>query len=276
MEEQGLHMSVDVGKVIGKTALKTTLIILVALIVCFAAFAGIFPGALSNIGDDIGSSYFAVVFSERQYQRTGDINDLGTLVERAIKYQNRDVTVTYSKELLTFEADGRKIFDEYAAFKDDQLSSYLGREYSYDDYINGNLAAALWQDKPSEAINYASVGRVYVTQNRYGSNNSMTYAVNAFLEYQTQTGFDLIVCQLEGVDRSGNMGRNKLAEMQAYYESCWTAAEGEGADAADRAALSQAASELKSLYSDLYRLYCSSKGDAQRAAQYKELYEQLG
>ena len=87
-------MSVDVGKVIGKTALKTTLIILVALIVCFAAFAGIFPGALSNIGDDIGSSYFAVVFSERQYQRTGDINDLGTLEERAIKYQNRDVTVT--------------------------------------------------------------------------------------------------------------------------------------------------------------------------------------
>lgn len=39
----------------------------------------------------------------------------------------------------------------------------------------------------------------------------MTYAVNAFLEYQTQTGFDLIVCQLEGVDRSGNMAAISMA-----------------------------------------------------------------
>lgn len=268
-------MSVDVGKVIGKTALKTALIVLAVLIVGLAAFAGIFPGALSNLGDEIGSSYFAVVFSERQYLRSGDINDLGTLVERAIKYRDQDMTVTYSKELLAFEADGRKIFDEYAAFKDEQLSSYLGREYSYDDYINGNLAAALWQNSPSEGILYASVGRFYVTQNRYGSNNSMTYAVNAFLEYRTQTGFDLIVCQLEGVDRKGNEGRNKLAEMQAYYDSCRAAVEADDADSAAQAALARAASELKSLYSDLYRLYSSDKGNAQKAAEYKALYEQL-
>ncbi len=265
-------MSVDVGKVIGKTALKTTIIVLVVLILACAAFAGFFPGKLSDLGDDIGSSYLAVVFSERQYQRSGDINDLGTLVERSIKYGKDETTVTYAKELLNFKADGTAIFEDYAAFKDEQMQEFLGREYSYDDYINGNLAAALWTNKAEEGILYAVCGKLYVTQNRYGSNNSMTYAVEAYLEYQTKSGFLLLTENLEG--SSG--GRNKRAEMESHYLACREAAAADKEDESAAKALASAEAELKSLYSDLYRIYMSRWGDAEIAAQYQALYDNLG
>lgn len=168
----------NVGKIVARTAAKTALCILLLLILTFAVTALVWPMALGDLGAKWNISFLATTFTARGYDYSGDINDLGLTVERAVQYGDDRMIVLYGTALTEEEA-----FGDFADFKDGQLQAGIRSDYR--SYVYGNIARAHFrQGRPDEAVTAAREG---VALTGYVRNCALSYLVGELTDRSDPT-----------------------------------------------------------------------------------------
>ena len=146
-----------------KLVIKTTCITLASLIVAFALFVGaailFAPGWVGGIFDGVGNYSASVFFYEKQYEKTGDIDDLNTLV---LKIDIKNDSSRASKYF------GKMV--EHQDFKEFCNSQDGGSDISAKEYYFGCYVLALaYNGKLDDAIDKAKdfVGNTYTENNPF-------------------------------------------------------------------------------------------------------------
>lgn len=121
------------NKVIFKTALKTLLAVLIALVAAAAILCLGFPQNVADICEKTGSYSAATVFASLRYTYTGDVNDLARCAEDSILSGNSVNIRKYCGKLVAEE--------EFATVCEEKDGAAVG---FYRQYIYGNYAVALY------------------------------------------------------------------------------------------------------------------------------------
>ncbi len=114
-------------KLVLKTVLITLASIIGAALITFGAMSIFAPGTVAGFFDDLGNYSASVFFYEKEYIKSGDIDDLVVLIDKAYAENDGARTEEYLSELI-----GHKDFSDYCATKDAENSGGLSTE----DYYN--------------------------------------------------------------------------------------------------------------------------------------------
>ena len=137
------------SKLFWKTVWQTILaVVLIVVIVCgcIVAFA---PGVAARELYRLRWHSAGLKLTEAQYLKSSDINDLATLLDRAIAQEGYDLLETYVPQMTQ-----RTEYAEFVAFQDGRLQ--LDLVLGYDNYIRRAYVTALYQNgKKQEAYTYA-------------------------------------------------------------------------------------------------------------------------
>lgn len=165
-------MKIDGTKIILKTAAVTAGILIVLTAVLVTVTAWINPAFVADTANRAGLTFISIPLSVSAYERSEDINDLGTLIERSVSSQNDKVTAKYSEILLKHEN-----FKQFCTFKDNKDNI---KEGNYRSYIRGNLAVSYYRLKEfAKALEIAAEDNL----SSYPDMSSMDYLVFAFAEH---------------------------------------------------------------------------------------------
>ena len=159
-------MKIDVTKIITKTAAITAGILIFLFTALAAVTAWINPAFAADLSNRAGLSFISIPLSVSAYERSKDINDLGTLIERSVAAKNDKVTAKYGETLLKYEN-----FQQFCDYKDNL------EEGNYRTYIRGNLAASYYRLKEYEKV--LEIVAEDISQS-YPVKSSMDYLVFAF------------------------------------------------------------------------------------------------
>ncbi len=134
-----------------KLIIKTSAISLALILIVGFAFYGLlglmYPSSIASLAFRVNNKSVCLKYSEKQYEKTNDIEDLALLIERAIWAKDYERTIKYSSQLLN-----SKDFEEYASDKSGYQAyiacSYVEALYLSDEkeksieiafsYYNGN------------------------------------------------------------------------------------------------------------------------------------------
>ncbi len=152
------------NKVVLKTAGLTVAALLIVTVLVISAFALFCPSLSGDFCYRIGLDGLSVRFARVAYDKSGEIDDVAVLIERAASVNDDETIVEYAPELLK-----HKNWSEYEEFMTEKL------QYQYGNFINGKYAVALYRkgDK-AEALNVAKSAT-----EEYGVNNPMQHLVSA-------------------------------------------------------------------------------------------------
>ena len=117
-------------KLVWKTIAITLASALGALMLAFGALALFSPVTLAKFFDGAGNRGVALFYYEKQYQKTGDINDLGVLVLKIDDENNSRMAEKYLADLVL-----HKGFDKYCQKQDLSNSAVSSVEYYYGRYV---------------------------------------------------------------------------------------------------------------------------------------------
>ncbi len=158
-----------------KLVIKTTLITLIsticALIITFGALCLFAPATVAGFFDGVGNYSASVFFYERQYEKSGDINDLDKLLVKVYGAKDYALSEKYSKMLIE-----HKHFDEFCQSK--PASTVSNVEYYYGCYA---LSLA-YNDNFSGAV---TVGSEFVAEYGYTQYNPLRVLKTNYLTAQT-------------------------------------------------------------------------------------------
>lgn len=130
-------------KLIVKTSLITLAVTLCALMITFGALALFAPKTVAGIFDGVGGYSASVFFYEKQYNKTGDINDLVVLVDKIDEDEEPLKAEKYIEILIE-----REDFKAYCEEQDKSKPAIATKEYYYGNYVlvlveNGRFDKAL-------------------------------------------------------------------------------------------------------------------------------------
>ena len=128
-----------IGKIVIKSIFNAVILFFAMLLFVFNILALFLPCTAANIFDSVGVKQLTVSFTCQCYKRSNNINDLSLLIDRAIKYNDTNVVITYVSILKSFE-----YYNDFADFKDNQ---FLNNYSDYKNYIDGNYLIALYSQK---------------------------------------------------------------------------------------------------------------------------------
>lgn len=124
--------------VVFKTALKTLLAVIIALLLAFGIASLGFPSQMADICENTGNYSLAVNYSSLAYAYSGDVEDLGRCAEDSILAKNDKKTVKYCEKLI-----GHKDFEEFCAEKSGVIIvGGIELNLDYKTFITENLQAA--------------------------------------------------------------------------------------------------------------------------------------
>lgn len=234
------------GKIIAKTAAITAAAFIGVLLIVAIVLSVCCPVVLSDVGDSLGIPFAAIGYLERSYMNTQDINELGELVERCIKYEKHKKTVRYGETLV-----GHRYFADFCAHQDSVLASVT--DGSYRVYITGNYVDALYETGRREYALTFAWGEILKQREKgiyYAKQNTMRYLVSAFSSNGERDGISSqLIGYLEG---------DLLPQLTAVYSGDATKKE-----------------QLSALYVDLYEIYRALFNE-QKMQEYQSLYDSLG
>ena len=125
---------------IGRLALKTAF---ATMTIFFSLFLFIFninvlfmPSKAADLFDLVGNAQLSISLSRVTSDRNNDINDMSTLIERAIKYKDYNTLITYIPKLESYS-----YYQDFANYKDGQN---LNEFSDYKSFIDGNYLIALY------------------------------------------------------------------------------------------------------------------------------------
>ncbi len=136
-------------KVIFKTAVKTLVIIIIALVLAFGIVSLSAPDFMASAFENCGAYSTAAGYASLQYKYTGDVKDLARCFNDSVYARDTDGTAKYGGALLT---DPR--FSDYCAEVNGNLSETLPDSYKkeadYMQFVYGKTALAKYSGGDKE------------------------------------------------------------------------------------------------------------------------------
>lgn len=134
-------------KIVVKTAVKTVLIILAAILAVFAVFNLAFPQHMATLTEGMGNYSLAVKYASLRYSYTHDGEDLARCFDDAVLWQNDKYIIEYGEELIE-----RGDFAQVCESKNKQSGIY-----DYRHRVYGKVAVSYYNTgKKSDAVNFAA------------------------------------------------------------------------------------------------------------------------
>ncbi len=181
-------------KLITKTALVTLCSILLLLSLLYGVFAIFFPKPLANAFWDMGSYHSAVVFYEKQYNKTQSLDDLHTLCVKLDAHKDSERVVEYASKFV-----GHEKFSTTCEGKD------IEGGVSSEDIIEGKFVCAY----------YLETKDIYTTVERAKSFVKNKYSeYNPFYMLYTDSELNLTATQLNEIIKGINSAKASLPSAQ--------------------------------------------------------------
>ena len=128
-------------KLIAKTVAFTVAIMMAIIVIVYVIFSSFLPSSLGDVYFRINAENLSVKYSVKAYEKSQSVNDLATLTERVIVFENDELTVKYATMLINDKGY-------------EQVVSSNSSSYNY--YIVGSLVEALYHTgKKLEAVDVA-------------------------------------------------------------------------------------------------------------------------
>ena len=130
--------------IVSKTAFKTVLAVLILLIIAFGVMSFGFPQYMATFFEDMGNYSLATSYASLAYTYDGKEENLVRCVDDSILSGNDKKIVDFASRLVN-----SKTFDDYCAKRDEitrkkleQSGLQISTDYSYKQYVMGNLACS--------------------------------------------------------------------------------------------------------------------------------------
>ena len=191
-------------KLILKTIAITLASILALCLLTFGVFALFFPAPTARFFDNIGGYSASVFFYEKQYNKTGDIEDLSNLVVK-VDDENDSVRAESFLADLVYHQD----FDKFCQEQD--LDNTTG--VSTKEYYMGSYASVLVKNgKFEDAL---TVADDYVKENGYTSFNPFSVIIMENGKSLTTENLTTLKLKILGYSLTGVQLENVLADLQS-------------------------------------------------------------
>ncbi|MBO5925968.1 MAG: hypothetical protein J6Q38_00195 [Clostridia bacterium] len=123
-----------------KLIIKTSVITIILIVVfgfIFVALSGVlYPKAVADMAFRLNNKSICVKYSEKQYLKSGEIEDLKLLTERAIWAENNQLTIKYASILLNS--------DDFSKLENsNDLETYIASGYAEALYLTGNKSKSI-------------------------------------------------------------------------------------------------------------------------------------
>ncbi len=100
-------------KLIIKTSVITLTLILIVGFALYGLLGFMYPSSIASLAFRVNNKSVCLKYSEKQYEKTNDVEDLSILIERAIWAENNELIVKYSAIFLNSSN-----FEEFVKDKD--------------------------------------------------------------------------------------------------------------------------------------------------------------
>ncbi|MBD5584767.1 MAG: hypothetical protein HDQ88_06775 [Clostridia bacterium] len=146
-----------------KTALKTLLGVIIALLVAFAIASLGFPASMATLFENWGDYSTATGYASLNYSYTKKPDDLARCVQDSIISKNDNDIIKYGEQFIEL-----KEFDEVCARKSEEY------KLSFNQLVYGNLACAKYRQGYKEtALKYAKDGYAKVKEEGFIPGNAI-------------------------------------------------------------------------------------------------------
>ncbi|MBE5734327.1 MAG: hypothetical protein E7347_04695 [Clostridiales bacterium] len=186
-------------KLVVRTIWITLASVLGAFVIAFGATAIFAPDLMGRAFDGVGNYSASVFFYEKQYEKTGDIDDLDVLVSKINIKKDSSRAVKYFGKMVERE--------DFDAFCNSQNN---GSNMSAKEYYCGYYALSLaYNGKSSQAITYA---QSFVNDNSYTEFNPLRMLVLDYAQQASQT-------EIESLENAINSVSNFSAEQVVFINA---------------------------------------------------------
>lgn len=125
------------NNLIVKTALKTLLGIVIAVIVAFGVASLGFPSAMASMWENFGNYSFATGYSSLAYSYSGSAEDLAQCLKYSVLAENNADTVKYGDKLIAHED-----FEAVCRSRDEENTASTDYAGGYKQFVCGRVALA--------------------------------------------------------------------------------------------------------------------------------------
>lgn len=123
------------GKLIGKTVCATLALLLAVFLFVYGICSIFFPSVMISVTDSLGLEKTNATYTIRLYEKTGELSDLATAIERCYFVGKYEEVVEYGMILLADEG--------YEEFCKEQDETYTSTYYeNYNAFITALIASA--------------------------------------------------------------------------------------------------------------------------------------
>lgn len=135
--------SVNLFEVIMSTEMKTSNLIIKTIVVLLiitlfitSVFMVFLPGKVSVVASDLGMEKLSIAFEKANYEKSGDINSLATILNYEIYNENFEEIAEYGMEMLNHQ-----YYEAYVVFLGSSSLTSMG----YDAFIETYILEALYE-----------------------------------------------------------------------------------------------------------------------------------
>ena len=121
-------------KLIIKTSVITLTLILIVGFALYGLLGLIYPSSIASIAFRVNNKSICLKYTEKQYQKTNEIEDLAILVERCIWAKEYELITKYSSQFLNSK----------------DFESFIASKSGYENFIACNLVQALYLTNEKE------------------------------------------------------------------------------------------------------------------------------
>ena len=147
-------------KLVLKTALITLASVLVLALLVYGVLSLFVPSAMVSLTDKLGMDGACARYSVSVYEKTGDIDDLASAVERSYGAERYGDAAEYGVILLE-----REDFSSYCERRENAMA---GQKYDYAQFAAGIVSVSLYYDGQTDAavkVAFDAVGSSFPTGN---------------------------------------------------------------------------------------------------------------
>ena len=192
-------------KLVVKTAIITLASLICTLLIAFGALAVCAPNYLGRVFDGTGNHSVAVFFYEKQFEKTGNIDDLNTLVLKLDVKGDSQKAEKYYKKIIEHSK-----FENLCQRQDSQNNSLKAEDF----YVGQYVLSLAYNGKFEKAVDYS---KDYIGAS-YQKNNPFQVLIYNYLTSDKVDQINAVKVALEEVEQ-GLTETSLLTEDKAYIDT---------------------------------------------------------
>jgi hypothetical protein len=193
-------------KLVVKTAIITLASLICTLLIAFGALAVCAPNYLGRVFDGTGNHSVAVFFYEKQFEKTGNVDDLNTLVLKLDVKDDSQKAEKYYKKII-----------EHSDFESlcQSQNSQNGLIGAKDFYVGQYVLSLAYNGKFEDAVAYS---KDYIGAS-YQKNNPFQSLIYNYLTSDKVDQINAVKVALEEVEQGLTETSQFLTEDKAYIDT---------------------------------------------------------